>query len=512
MKSIHQIKAFTKELTVLYVEDDVKLAAGMQKYLQKIFANVIVAHNGLEGLTFYRQGRFDIVISDLAMPVMDGIEMIENIKKLDENQAVLITSVHDETEYLYNSLKLGVDGYIIKPFDSAQLNRELYRVARMVEKLKENEAYKQRLEQMVEEKTSKLNDFIAYQKENYDKTLTSIVDLVESRDTYTAGHSRRVAHYCRLIAEEMGYSEEECSKIYQAGILHDLGKIATPDAILLNPKRLNSLEYRLIQEHVSVSYKILKYIPMFEELSNIVYQHHERYDGKGYPRGLKGDMIHPLSRIMIVADAFDAMTTNRIYKSRKSVDEALEELQNASCQQFHPEVVEAALIALRDVTIDAEINQLPSSQLEEERFAYFFKYGLCHIYNQSYLELILVQNRQLHKYRYLDAIFIKYFSRFNKEYGWAQGDQILIEVARLLGENFRDSLLFRIFGDDFILLSQREQDLDQIEESLREILQSKNLEYTTKSIDLKEVAITNVSEIEKELKPGLEIPVYAFQK
>ena len=115
-------------------------------------------------------------------------------------------------------------------------------------------------------------------------------------------------------------------KIYQAGILHDIGKIATPDVILLNPQILNKLEYKLIQEHVKVGYRLLVNIPMFQDLAEIIHSHHERYNGTGYPRGLKGDEINPLARIMIVADAFDAMTTNRIYKGRKNLTEALDEL------------------------------------------------------------------------------------------------------------------------------------------------------------------------------------------
>ncbi|MEA3522760.1 MAG: PAS domain S-box protein, partial [Campylobacterota bacterium] len=139
----------------------------------------------------------------------------------------------------------------------------------------------------------RLNQSNREKVENFEKTLESFVSMVEQRDTYTAGHSERVAKYSRLIATEMNYSEEDCELIHRAAILHDIGKIATPDNILLKPKGLTELEYSLIQEHVETSYKILSSIPMYKDLADIIVHHHERYDGKGYPHGYKKDEIPP---------------------------------------------------------------------------------------------------------------------------------------------------------------------------------------------------------------------------
>ena len=136
-------------------------------------------------------------------------------------------------------------------------------------------------------------------EENFEKTLESFVRMVEERDTYTGGHSERVAHYSLLIAQEMNFCENDSKLIYRAAILHDIGKIATPDNVLLKPGKLSDLEYKLIQEHVSASYEILARIPMYKELADIIICHHERYDGKGYPKGLKGDEMSILSQIMI---------------------------------------------------------------------------------------------------------------------------------------------------------------------------------------------------------------------
>ena len=150
--------------------------------------------------------------------------------------------------------------------------------------------------------------------QNFEKTLEALVSIVEDRDSYTGGHSQRVATYSKMIAKEMGFSDEECELIYRAGKLHDIGKISTPDNVLLKPDKLSKLEYKLIKRHVEVSYAILSTIPMYKDIADIVISHHERYDGKGYPKGIGGDEITILGHVMIVADAFDAMTTNRIYK------------------------------------------------------------------------------------------------------------------------------------------------------------------------------------------------------
>ncbi len=191
---------------------------------------------------------------------------------------------------------------------------------------------------------------------DYQKILYALISMIEQRDSYTAGHSGRVANYSEMIAREMGYSEDECKLIYKAGILHDIGKIATPDSVLLKPDKLSELEHNLIKEHVNVGYKILRDIPMFRDISKIVKHHHEKYDGSGYPDGLIGDNIPPLSRIMMVADAFDAMTTNRIYKHKKSVADALEEIKSLSKIHYHDDVVEAAVKALGKIIISQDFN------------------------------------------------------------------------------------------------------------------------------------------------------------
>jgi putative nucleotidyltransferase with HDIG domain len=494
---IKKLKELSKNFTVLYVEDDSAIRSFTTAYLGKIFLSVTTAVDGVDGLEKYRAEKFEIVITDLSMPKMNGIDMIAKIKEIDENQAVLITTAHADSDNILKAIRLGVDGYIIKPFEYEQLNIELYKIVEKLNIFAQNEQYKKNLKQMVEKKTLEITKMMLFKNDNYEKTLLSMVEMIEDRDTYTAGHSKRVAHYCKTIAEQMGHSEEECTKLYQAAILHDVGKIATPDAVLLNPKNLNEIEYTLIKEHVEVGFKLLDHIPMFESLADIVHSHHERYDGRGYPRGLSGNEIHPLARVMIVADAFDAMTTNRIYKTRKSVQEALDELMRFKLHQFHPEVVDSALIALHDIKIDENISQIPRTKLEQERFAYFYKDRLADTYNQNYLEIILKKNSYEKEFNHIDIFLLNNFSKYNKEVGWSMGDEFLHTLGAFLSDYFKESLVFRVFGDDFAVLSKAAMDLSDLKMKLDSMMTGSCLGYVIKGIEIEANNIHSVYQLEE---------------
>jgi putative nucleotidyltransferase with HDIG domain/diguanylate cyclase (GGDEF)-like protein len=488
---VKELKEVTSNFTILYVEDDINIQDSMSKYLRKFFKLVLTAINGKDGLEIFGKNSIDIVITDLSMPVMNGLDMIEKIKEIQEDQVVLITTAHSEPTYLLSAIQAHVDGYVIKPFEFQALNFELFKISQKLQTIKENREYKTHLQDMLKRQTQEMN-------ENYEKTLYSMVELIEQRDTYTAGHSKRVAYYSELIAKEMGFSEKEVLQLHQAGIVHDIGKIETPDSVLLNPKKLNEVEYKLIQEHVSVGFKLLKKIPMFEHLAEIVYQHHERYDGSGYPNGLSGEEITPLAHIMIVADAFDAMTTNRIYKARKSVAEALEELELLSQKQFHPKVVKSAISVLTQIEVDENITQLPQTRLEKERFAYFYNDRLSQAFNQNYLEVVLMKNRYKIKYKDMYIFSINSFSSYNKLYGWTKGDKLLQEFGDVLTQSLRDSLVFRAFGDDFVVLSEEISDIQGAIEAINRVMKINSMSYKLHHINLEERTIESLRDIEKE--------------
>ncbi len=345
--------------------------------------------------------------------------------------------------------------------------------------------------------------YVKQQVKGYERHIYSLVDLIEKRDQYTAGHSQRVARYCTLIAQQMGYNDSIIEQLFRAAMLHDIGKISTPDSILLKPGKLSKLEYSLIQDHVTSGYELLKKVDIFQDLAEIIRHHHEHYDGSGYPLGLKEDNIPMLSQILTIADAFDSMTTDRVYKGRKSVDLAIEELQQLSGKQFHREAVNAASICLKDTKVDHVSNQLPKTRLEQERFSYFYKDSITGVYNREYLEFTLTQlNQDLQgkkrlSLKFIYAIYLHNFSIYNNNYSWHDGDKLLRKIARKLLKLSSDERVFRIFGDDFLIINEKQIDLEDKIKAVEELLKDTGVTVSFKQINLDIEKIHSIEELEK---------------
>ncbi len=496
MISAKDLKNITNTLTLLYVEDENELRESVEVYLCKLFAEVTVAKDGQEGLESYKTGKFDIVISDIQMPIMDGLQMSKEIKEINPDQEIIIISAYSETSYFLESIEIGINGYIIKPINYTQMNQELYKSVKSLTQLKENINYKLHLEEMVTQRTEEIVAMQEDKTRNFETTILSFVEMIEDRDTYTGGHSQRVANYAKLVAEEMGISQEDCELLYKAGIIHDIGKIATPDTILLKPGRLNALEYKLIQEHVTVGYKLLSKIPMYKKHAEIIIGHHERYDGAGYPNGLKGDEISMLSHILLIADAFDAMTTNRIYKGRKTLEYAIDELKDLAGKQFHPEVVKSAIKALANIELPEAVTQLPKSDIEKERFSYFFRDQVTEAYNNDYLNFILEHNILDNEFAYIYKFYLHDFNSFNNSHGWTEGDKLLSAFVKYLKDSFPQSTIFRVHGDDFILMTKESIDIDMDEIKELNIFKNNKITVTKESASLEDKNIEDIRKLE----------------
>ena len=352
----------------------------------------------------------------------------------------------------------------------------------------------------VEQKSLQNKTLQEEQLQEYKEILLALVKMIEQRDSYTAGHSQRVAKYSKMLACEMGIDEEYCELLYQAGILHDIGKVAIPDVILLKPESLNNREYALIKEHVEVGTDILEDVPRFKKLAEIIKYHHEKYDGSGYPYGLKGEEIPKLSRIMIVADAFDAMTTSRIYRHKKSVEFALSELEKLTYIQFHPEVVECALRVFKNIQIEDSTPQTPKNKLEEERFVYFYKDSVTQLFNNKYFKSILAENEETHYYRYLYIFSLHNFAQYNYQEGWEAGDNVLIEFARTIKENFDTKIICRLHADNFVILSHQELEFNkEFLSDLKNNLVS-NITYTLQCFDLQKEDLESINAILRNFK------------
>lgn len=239
---------------------------------------------------------------------------------------------------------------------------------------------------------------------------------------------------------------------------------------------------------------------MYKNLAEIVYAHHEHYDGSGYPQSLKGNDIPLFSRILAIADTFDAMTTSRIYKSKKTISEAIQELEKLSGIRYDPSLIKSAVRVFKQVNLNEDISQNPKSIIDDERFAYFFIDPLTKAYNHEYLNFILSKNKDAKNFQSCNIIYLQNFTAYNKKNGWNAGDLFLKDFALCLDARFKDSHIFRIFGDDFLLLSKSylEVDLDAINEL--DLLKNNNLQCKHKYFDLKKEGFDSYQTFIEDIK------------
>jgi putative nucleotidyltransferase with HDIG domain len=325
------------------------------------------AGSGKEALAILDSGgQFELILSDLMMAELDGIGLLERTKeRYPDMPVVMVTAVHDISVALA-AIRNGAYDYLLKPFEREQLLATARRALENRRLKLENRAYQTKLEGLVEERTRELHQanrdlteanltlkqvnqdlqrLNAELERSYDITLEALGDALDLRDAETEGHSRRVTAFTIAIARAMGIAPDspEMRTIARGAFLHDIGKMAIPDNILLKPSKLEPQEIKVMQEHCFHGYQIVKKIPYLQEPAEIVYAHQERYDGTGYPRNLKGKDIPLGARIFAIADTLDAMTSDRPYRRAQSFEAARKEIQDWSGRQFDPEVVKVFL-------------------------------------------------------------------------------------------------------------------------------------------------------------------------
>jgi putative nucleotidyltransferase with HDIG domain len=302
------------------------------------------AASGMQALSILESGEeFDLILSDLMMAEMDGIALLERAKeRFPDVPVVMVTAVHDLSVAL-QALRNGAYDYLLKPFERDQLLAMVRRALEHRRLKRENDAYRTKLEALVEIRTQEVKVALADLKESYDITLAAFGDTLELKDAETLGHTRRVTAYAIAIAHKMEIPKEQVDIIARGAFLHDIGKLAIPDEILKKPGKLTEEETAIMREHAYSGYKILSKIRFLAEPAEIVYAHQECYDGSGYPRGLKGDQIPLGARIFSIADTLDAITSDRVYRPAQTYEAAQNEIMRCSGTQFDPRIVDVFL-------------------------------------------------------------------------------------------------------------------------------------------------------------------------
>jgi putative nucleotidyltransferase with HDIG domain len=299
------------------------------------------ASSAEEALSQLPEGKFSLIVSDITMGGMSGLEMIPHALAASPETVVVMVSGMQTIESAVEALRVGAFDYIMKPFDLRQVEAAVKRALEHYELREAKRRYETQLEELVEQRTAELDQALGSLEDAYRSTLKALTAALETRDAETHGHSERVVTFSLRLGRELGLDKAQMIALEFGSLLHDIGKIGVPDAILRKPAKLTEEEWTRMREHPRHGQQILREIEFLEGAARVVAQHHERWDGSGYPFGLRGEEIDLNARIFAVADAFDAMISDRVYRRGRSYEAAKEELDSWSGRQFDPQVVEA---------------------------------------------------------------------------------------------------------------------------------------------------------------------------
>ncbi len=328
-----------RRIRLLIVDDEPGIASLLEQKLQQAGYICRSCTSGKHALELLAQEAFGAVISDLQMPEISGLDLLKEVQKKHPDCAFLMATGLDDARVGVQAMKQGAADYLLKPLDLEAVVASLDRALKMKRMALEVEHYRKYLEQIVDQRTKQLQDAIWRIEQTYDETLKSLAGALDLRDNETAGHSARVARYCTEIAKAAGCSGDQLKHIVRGAQLHDIGKIGIPDSILRKPGKLTPEEWEVMKTHARVGYELVRGIAFLAPAAEIVLTHQERYDGSGYPQGLRAEEIPLGSRIFAVADTLDAMTSDRPYRKALTFSEARDEITRESGRQFDPGVV-----------------------------------------------------------------------------------------------------------------------------------------------------------------------------
>lgn len=341
-------------MNILIAEDDPITLRRLQHFLEKWGHHVRMAPNGLDALEQFLSEPVDIVITDWMMPEMDGLALVQHIRNRSKDKAyvytILLTSRGDKEDVVKGLSEVGVDDYVVKPFDPDELRARLSvgeRTVRLERTLRE---YGEGLEKIVRKQTRLI-------RHTQEETIIRLLTALESRDEETAGHVRRIGLFSAHLAAVSGWSGEQVDDIRLAAPMHDIGKIGVPDAILQKNGPLTTEEFEIIKSHTTIGGQILgdSAFPMLQMAYDIAYCHHEKWNGGGYPRGIRGEDIPAAARIVAIVDVYDALSQDRVYRKASPEPEVMAIMQTARGSHFDPDLFDLfvkSIPVLRKIAAD----------------------------------------------------------------------------------------------------------------------------------------------------------------
>nr|MBP3598377.1 diguanylate cyclase [Eubacterium sp.] len=434
---------------ILVVDDSkTNLAIAKQELSEDYQVTPVIS--GFQALQFLEKRTTDLILLDINMPEMDGKETLRRVKQnpLWAKIPIIFLTADSTPETESDCLALGADDFIAKPFVPKVMKRRISRIIELNE-------LRYDLETRLEEKTREV-ELVTIQ------SIMAIARTIDEKDKYTSGHSSRVAKCSVALAKRLGWSEEECQNLHYVALLHDIGKIGVPDNILNKPSRLTDSEFAIIKKHPVMGNAILKDIKTIAHVNEGALYHHERYDGSGYPCGLKGEEIPITARIVGIADAYDAMTSSRIYRPKLTEEKVIQEFETGSGTQFDPEFCRIFVEMLREgfsLEEDLVVKAAENHEAAKDEAGYLKEIHsiletdqLTGLFNQISIEKQVNQVLQTKKSGAFYLVQLDHLKAINMEKGHIVGDALLKEIADVLKENVGEGdLLSRIKGDQFAI-------------------------------------------------------------
>ncbi len=333
---------------VLLVDDELSMRMTISEFLRRDGIDCDVAENAHTALELFVNNEYDLLITDVVMPKMSGIDLMEKVREINQECKIIILTGEPTVDTAVRAVQSQANDYMAKPVmkdDLLKIVRRNLQIKQLNDERKQlfldNERYSRHLEDMVTQRTHAL-------QKSMSSTITLLSQVVEYRDPYTAGHQRRVGNCSARIAEWMGLGKDITESVRIMGYIHDIGKIVVPSEILSKPGKLTLPEFLLLQSHSQAGFEMLCDANLPPIIAEAIYQHHERIDGSGYPRKLKGDQISLQAHILMVADVVEAMTSHRPYRPSLGLDVALAEIEDHAGILYDIEVSKACLGLFRE--------------------------------------------------------------------------------------------------------------------------------------------------------------------
>lgn len=340
---MHLVDNLAAPTRILIVDDDASVRDVISVLLQEEGYECRTASSAEAALDVAAAEAPPLVISDMKMPGRDGIWLLEAFRERYPESAVIMLTGYGDTEAAVDCLRRGAVDYLLKPPKLTDLIRAIERALakRRIELARKR--YQKKLERKVRDRTGELRTALRDIQGTYQTTLLALVRALDAREHETSDHSQRVVKYTEVIAERLGLRGPELEEIGRGALLHDIGKIGVPDAVLLKPAKLTPEEWKEMRKHPDIGHEMIQSIEFLNTPATIVLSHQERFDGTGYPRRLRSDEIHIGARVFAVADTLDAMTSDRPYRKGTTFENAVAEIERCAGSQFDPEVVRAFL-------------------------------------------------------------------------------------------------------------------------------------------------------------------------